>query len=62
MSHPNSKSEPAWPPIPFSCRTPLIVTALILFVAVAFCILLHRGWTPALAAAGLCELCCDPSA
>ena len=42
MSHPNSKSKTSLATLfPFSMRD-LIVTALILFVAVAFCILLQR--------------------
>ena len=42
MSHPNSKSKTNLATLfPFSMRD-LIVTALILFVAVAFCILLQR--------------------
>lgn len=42
MSHPNSKSKTSLATLfPFSMRD-LIVTALILFVAVTFCILLQR--------------------
>ena len=42
MSHPNSKSKTSLATLfPFSMRD-LIVTALILFVAVAFCNLLQR--------------------
>ena len=66
MSHPNSKSKTSLATLfPFSMRD-LIVTALILFVAVAFCILLQRldpsaGFaTPVFVLTGLLTMCTLP--
>ena len=58
MSHPNSKSKTSLATLfPFSMRD-LIVTALILFVAVAFCILLQRLDPSAGSGRSFLQLCC----